>query len=251
MRPLEQPVTKPDENWPGKKATRTTHPAFAQIGASRVSGETYLYGSDFKHRNTIRITIRKSELMRDLSHDNHFGREELIEVELSEAQWATFISTLNVGFGVPCTLLHTGGKTIPGLPKPAKRTDQFMDEVSETLLSTSEGLAKLRGMVEASSLSAKAKKEFLSAIEVAGYGVGANLKFVADTFGKHVEKVTEDAKTEVEAYITSVIQRTGIAVLRGEPPPISLPAPEEGDVDDEPHSEQGQGNLIDNIIRNR
>lgn len=33
---------------------------------------------------------------------------------------------------------------------------------------------------------------------------------------------------------------------------VAMKAPEEvGDVDDEPHSEQGQGNLIDNIIRNR
>jgi hypothetical protein len=80
------------------------HPAYAQIGASRVSGGTYLYGSNFAHQHYVTISITKSELNRSLSRDWASGGEEYIEVALSEAQWASFVSTLNSGTGIQCTL---------------------------------------------------------------------------------------------------------------------------------------------------
>jgi len=99
--------------------------------------------------------------------------------------------------------------------------------MKKTLLKTNAGLDKVRTMIEGTSLSAKAKKEILMALEVAGYGVTSSVKFVAEQFGEHMEKVTEDAKTEVEAYVSSIVSRTGLAVLKGEKPPIELPAPKE------------------------
>ncbi|KKL96942.1 hypothetical protein LCGC14_1839510, partial [marine sediment metagenome] len=78
------------------------HPAYAQIGAMRVSGShgAYLYGSDFRHQHYIMIQIHDSVLHRSLSGDRAHSGKRLIEVALSEAQWATFVSSLNQGSGV-------------------------------------------------------------------------------------------------------------------------------------------------------
>lgn len=109
---VEQPVVtdKGDEEI-------ITHPAFAQISASRVSGGTYLYGSDFQHHNYVTISIKLSEShqRKGSGRDWAFGREEILEVALSEAQWATFVSTMNVGDGVQCTLSRKNGSFVPGL----------------------------------------------------------------------------------------------------------------------------------------
>jgi hypothetical protein len=227
MRDIEKPVTK--ANTSSVSETVTTHPAFGQIQANRVSGHAQLYASDFLHHNTIRIEIKRSELHRSLSRDWHFARETIAEVEMSEAQWATFISTLNVGGGTPCTLLATEtNRSLPGLPRPEKRQDQFAEEMKKTLNKTRKQLSDLHAMIERCSLSAKAKREMLMALEVAGYGVGSSIEFVANQFGEHMEKVTEDAKIEVEAYVNNVVSRTGLAVLKGEKPPIELPAPKGG-----------------------
>src|SRR5436309_14907490 len=48
-------------------ATVSNHPAFGQIGASRVSGGEYLYGSDFKHQHYIVVQIHESTQYRELS----------------------------------------------------------------------------------------------------------------------------------------------------------------------------------------
>src|SRR5262245_60626587 len=104
------------------------HPAYGQIGASRVSGQTFLYGTDFAHQNYIIIEISRSELHRGLSNDWPFGRDKLIELALSEAQWATFVSSLNCGQGVQCTLTDFNRESIPQIPAIKSRKAQFQAE---------------------------------------------------------------------------------------------------------------------------
>ena len=133
----ENPVTVTEDSHGSRDATRTTHPAFAQITASRVSGHSILYGSDFDHNHYVTISISRSELCRNLSNDWYHSREELIEVALSEAQWATFVSSMNQGSGVACTLQHFNGKMIPQLPETVNRKAQFNGDLKETLSITS------------------------------------------------------------------------------------------------------------------
>lgn len=126
-RDIVEPTTK-DEKGP-LGGTVSTHPAFAQIAVHRVSGRTNLYDSDFGHNAFVTISVRRSELHRSLSQDWHMADSELIEVAMSESQWATFVSSINMGSGVPCTLQALNGKEVPGLPAPQRRVDQFSHEM--------------------------------------------------------------------------------------------------------------------------
>lgn len=87
--------------------TRESHPAYGMILAARVQGGARLAGSDFKHQSYIAIEVRHAHLSRSLSNDRWHGDKHIIRLSLSEAQWATFVSSMNVGFGVPCTLKWT------------------------------------------------------------------------------------------------------------------------------------------------
>jgi hypothetical protein len=80
-----KPTEEKDER--GNYVSR--HPAFAQIGVSRVSGTTHLYGSDFKHNQFVVITLRDSEEHWTNGGKWHFGRRELVSVAMTEAQSAT------------------------------------------------------------------------------------------------------------------------------------------------------------------
>lgn len=96
----------------GSKLLR--HPAYGQIGASRTyGGGRALYGSDFRHNSSVTIRISESEVTRDLSRDWPHATREIVEVTLSEAQWATFVSSLNMGEGTQCTLAHVMGERKP------------------------------------------------------------------------------------------------------------------------------------------
>ena len=84
-----------------------SHPAYAQIRASRVSGSTNLYASDFNHSHFMTVTISKSEHHRHLSNDWYHEKGQLIEIAMSESQWAHFISSANVGSGSQCYFCFT------------------------------------------------------------------------------------------------------------------------------------------------
>lgn len=217
-RTIEQPVTVTDG---GPTAdTRTTHPAFGQIAASRVSGYTPLYASDFVHQHYMTVRIATSSLNRGLNRDWHYAGTEFIEVAMSEAQWATFVSSPNAGGGVPCTIQRREYKMVPGLPDPQSRTQQFGDEVREqmakSIASAKAAIAEIDAMGLPKGKAEKLKVSFNRLIR----DMESNLPFVASQFDEHMENTVEHAKQEVHGYMTSVLVRAGLEHLTG---PENLP----------------------------
>lgn len=222
-RPIEEPVIETYDQ-DRRHETKTTHPAFAQIGAFRTSGgNTALFGSDFNHNAYMTIRIGPSALHRTLSRDWHHGeRLPYIEVALSEAQWATFVSAPNVGDGVPCTLQSLNGKTIPGLPDPTNRSDQFREEVKakldKSVQKVVDTIAKIDGLGLPKGKAAAAKEGLNSLLTE----LNANLPFVAKMFEEHMEDTVEAAKQEVHGYMTHVLQRAGIEAITGGQLPLQI-----------------------------
>jgi len=208
----------------------TTHPAFGQISASRVNGRTNLYGSDFSHDGFITITIKASELNRDLSRDWHYEREQLIQVALSEAQWATFVSSLNNGSGVPCTLEWiTGVGRLPMLPNPKSRADQFGKEFQKDFDEALTALDELETALQSCGLSQKKMDGLMAKARTAKAKINSSAPFVVDQFGDHMENEMERAKVEIHGYFQNLIQRAGVAALAGPNDPITLALEEDID----------------------
>ena len=209
-RPIEEPVTVPN----GDHGTKTTHPAFAQITLHRwQGGSEALYGSDFLHQAAMSLRIHASELNRNLAQDWHFSRETYIEIELTEAQWATFVSAVGSGSGVPCTLRYLQGQQIPGLPDPTPRTEQFAGELDERFQRI---FARCDGLMENAKTNAQRAE-----IAQLRQDLEKNLPFVAKQFERHMETTVEAAKSEIHGYMTGAIQRAGLDAL-GAVPPLAL-----------------------------
>lgn len=248
-RPIEDPTVTSKPGPGGLPENVTTHPAFGQIGASRVSGRTNLYDSDFSHNAYMTISIRRSELHRNLANDWHYGREELIEVALSEAQWATFVSSANIGSGVPCTIEHLRGEVIPGLPAPASRVKQFGDEVRKRGADSIEALDKLAAEIDGLGLSRAKADKLKEVVRAARSAFTSSIPYIAEQFDEHSEKTVERAKAEIHGYMTGVLTRSGLAALGAELPlqiegsPLSAHPGEsfgvsQDDIDILPHTEE-------------
>lgn len=210
---VEAPTITRAEGSPDQ--TVETHPAYAMIRASRVQGRAHLFGSDFEHQHYMIIEIARAELHRTLSNDWFHAREEYIEVGLSEAQWATFLSSPNTS-GVPCTLTHRNGARLPAIARPRERTAQFRDEMAANLADARTALTELREKIEGGS---KSKRELLDLLAKAERELEPrNLQFVADQFGEHMEQTVERAKVEVAAYVQGAVTRAGLSALRGDLP---------------------------------
>jgi hypothetical protein len=219
--PVESPVSESVE----------THPAYGMIGASRVSGNARLFGSDFKHQHFITIRIHKAELHRGLSRDWAHARNQLIEVSLSEAQWATFVSSMNVGFGVQCTIENTQvDGELPGIAGAVQRKSQFSAELAQTMQGAQEALDALEKNILESSLGMRAKEALRKECEQVRRRIGGSVQFVADQFSEHMEDITEHAKIEVNAYATNLLQRAGLQSVGVSP--VQMITDESGERDD-------------------
>lgn len=208
----EQPQVSKDK-FGSDDREKITHPAYAQIGASHVTGGISLYGSEFKHQNYVVVRIARSELTRSLSNDWPFEREEIIEVAMSESQWAQFVSSMNRGSGTQCTIQHLGGKSVPQIPHPERKLDQFKREASEADRESLKWIDELITDIEASKLSQKQKDDFTKRLGIIRGRTMSSLSFVLTQFGEHMENTVNKAKTEITAFANAVLFATGISKL--------------------------------------
>jgi hypothetical protein len=192
------------------------HPAFGRIHASRVSygggghGGAVLFDSDLIHHHTVRVTIERATRNRDLSHDYIHGGKELIEVEMSEAQWASFVSSMNTS-GVPCTLLHTSGDRFPGL----EYHPRMAESMAEVHGSAAKVFAEAKAAMDAydaldPKAPAKQRREALNHLRSTLRNSEPNVAFVARSLTEHVENVVQRARADIEAMVSTEAQRLGL-----------------------------------------
>lgn len=219
-------IEKPKLISQGQMGEEYSHPAFGQISCSRVTGgNNYLYGSDFAHHNTVRISITGSVVVRDHGIERAHNGRELIEIEMSESQWASMVSSLNMGSGTMCTLRRVAGEKMPHLPPPEDKQEIFAKSMDETLAKAKEHAKELRIMLEQSGLPKKKVDEMLRKLGQVDMNIGSNVEYVGKVFGEHMETTVSKAKTEVEAYVTGTIARAGLKALQGSNQVISMDKP--------------------------
>jgi hypothetical protein len=89
------------------------HPSFGMVSFSRCYGTNRrLFQSHVKNMTTVRLRIKQASVKHSLHQDHTYGEESLIEVELSPAQFAELLTSMNVGDGVPCTINYVNEKKL-------------------------------------------------------------------------------------------------------------------------------------------
>jgi hypothetical protein len=203
-REVEEPtIVKRDEKWGDEWA----HPAWAMIGASRVSGgDAVLFDSDIRHNHYVVVRLRGATRRRSLHRDSLFAesRAPIVEVAMSEAQWASFVSSMNVGDGVACTLRYREGQSIPGLPYES-RLKESVDEVRGAADKALERVREAFAKVEE-----KPNKGNIRALRFAIEGMPNNMAFAAESLTEHTENVVQKARADIEAMVVSKAQQLGL-----------------------------------------
>lgn len=190
-----------------------THPAFAMIRASRTSQTpgSVLFQSDIRHGHSVRIVIETADRKRNLNHDWVHGGKQLMEIELSEAQWASFVSSMNTS-GVPATLRWTAADgQLPELP--------YDPRLAHSMAEVKEAAAKTFGRIKAAMVAydalpkdakAKEKREALEEIRRSVQHAEANLAFTANSLNGYAEDVVSKARADIEAMVQQEAARLGL-----------------------------------------
>lgn len=213
---VEEPVETQDEDH--NRRWKITHPAFALVRASRVSGSTALFQSDFVHNHYVTLTIIRANMYRDLSNDWVHDRGDLIEINMSEAQWATFVSSLNVGAGTPCTLREYNGEIIPRIPNPKPPEEQFEREVQASTDTAVKELDALKALIKELGLPKGKTAQLLDKVFQVRRQFDDSIPFIAGQFSEHMEENVESARTEIHAYAVNLLMKTGLKALGAETP---------------------------------
>jgi hypothetical protein len=193
-----------------------THPAWGLIGANRVShsppGAT-LFDSDIQHQYSVVVRIATASRRRDLSHDWLHREDEFVEVEMSEAQWASFVSSMNSGQGVPCTIRRREDEVnVPGVYY-APRLQESIAEVRGAAERAVEKITKAFAEVEEAFDSNAGKKVLREKIRDLSFAIGhmpANATFAAESLNEHAENVVQKARADIEAMVLTKAHQLGL-----------------------------------------
>lgn len=206
---------------------RYEHDAFGNVTVGRVAsgGGNVLFGSALDHRNSIRLTIHRATLDRHLYEDRIFPAEKVVEIEMSEAQWATLVAAAGIGGGTPvtiCTAPPRGTKVVqvPGLTRePVKST--FKQEIKERCQQYMKDgdalLEKARTMLAGPRVSKTDMEELTRKLAHLVEGFPSTMAFIQEQFAETMEKTVEAAKTEVDVHILNRAKQLGLESLAGAP----------------------------------
>lgn len=200
-----------------------SHPSYGLVSFHRVScggNKEKLFGSSILHHFTmVRLTIHEAELTHDLCYDSIFPRKQIVEVDLSAAQFAELLTTMNQGSGVPCTIRWREGV---GEVEPPPDNEIEIDRVHESFKANmaervewlSERREELAGILEKKAIGKQDRLKISRIIEGVIAEFRSSAPFAVDQFSEATEKIVTAAKAEVDSFVTQVIQVTGLEQLR-------------------------------------
>lgn len=197
------------------------HPSYGMVQLSRRQGSPRLFASALEsHQNYITLSIRTASLIRGPHGDRYFGsmRGDIVEVDMSAAQFAEMLTTMNVGMGVPCTISLIGMKRVEPPPTIPTEAQSVRDGFKESLNAFARGLPakakRVREILEKKSLSKDDRAQIGAVIDGVIRELTDNAPFIIDMFREATERVMTAAKSEADAWLTNVITQSGMQALK-------------------------------------
>lgn len=190
-----------------------SHPSWVLVGASRVSHSppgAVLFDSDIRHQHYVVVRVKRATRKRDLHRDWKHGRADIIEIAMSEAQWASFVSSMNSGDGVPATLLWDG--TIEDFAKRTVPSEPFAPRLQVSFDEVRGAANKLLEDVQAAFAAYEEKKTVgnLRTLKAAIENLPSNMSFAAQSLTEHAENVVQKARADVEAFVVQKAHQLGL-----------------------------------------
>jgi hypothetical protein len=184
------------------------HPAFGRVILNRMTSShgISLFDSEIKHTHVVTLSIQGATRKRDLNRDWIYpDSTPLVEIQMSEAQWASMISSFHDGGGTSCTISYTkqDGHTqeIPFAP----RMQHSMDEVKEAAHRQYAKVLEALRLVEE-----KPNKGNIKHLRTMLENADRNVAYTAKSMTEHAENVVQKARADIEAMVVQHAEHLGL-----------------------------------------
>lgn len=228
MKTRMKPEQLIDKRFGSDEETKEVHPAYGVVKLTKAhsSEDIVMFGSDVTHRTTINLSVHTAYKRRSLHNDNDWVSDDemIVDLSFSPAQWGQFVSSIGDGSGTPCTINYRQcGKIIaaPYIERMESITQTFSREAFER---NKKVLTDLQTMVEqlaelGNGKSAIPKGEFKKLVRAIANRVEnmpSNAAFSIDQFSEAMDKIKNEVKSEVDAFLGLKLMQTGISALKEE-----------------------------------
>ena len=177
---------------------------FGLIGFGRVNSSKAqsLVGSSIKHSNLISLTISTASKQRTFCTDHFFADKSIVEIYMSQSQFAECITSMNMGSGVPCTLKVVNGRRMSDCEETSER-QRLRDDFDNQIKSVNKNAKALTEVISGlvGKLNKRDQEAIKSAIRNLNQDIESNLPFVRTCFDESIDKSVKEAKAEVEAFV--------------------------------------------------
>ena len=207
------------------------HPSYGMIGISQISGNATLVGSAVKHQHFISLRIHEAERHHELCREWWFACKPIVEVNLSHAQLAEMLFSINHRDGVPCTLRYVdsdggGLREPPPYESPFKEATENLQTALHKMLERAEEFAReARSMIAKGITSKKDKDKLVFLADCIISHVRNNVGFASKSVDEKMEKTIAHAKAEIETFVDLKFKLAGIEAYKEKV--VSLPTPDE------------------------
>lgn len=186
-----------------------------------------MFGSHLDHHPTVfRFTVRRAQRVHsDLAYDRYCPDSEaeqthLMEFDLSATQFVELMTSLNMGEGIPCTLTRVIGTQMDPVPDDhateavmiAQKFGDEMRDVAASVKPLTDSINEVLG--KKGTINKSDRQTIADAVFHIVKRFGDHAPFVMKQFNESTDRMRLGARTEVEAYATSVILAAGIEHLR-------------------------------------
>lgn len=196
------------------------HPSYGQIVLTKPSSTgTSLLGSKVKHPSYISMEINEAVISEDGFSEHVFGRNRIIKIDMSEAQWAHMVSSFGNGGGTPVTINWREGHGYVERPPDAV---PVIDLAKKSADETKQGLVKrLRDLeTDVKTLSTKSgtvtKKDLTKLamdFNILSSWLSSNFDYLETQVVERMEKEVAKAQIEIEAIVNNAVTRLGQRAL--------------------------------------
>lgn len=207
--------------------TEEQHESYGCISLSRMTGSVQrgglnitgvtLFDSPIKHSNWLSLRISRCKIYRSHHHTRRYPTKELIEVYLSQSQFAEMITSIGQGEGSACTISRINRDSVASPPEDDNDHDKIrldfkkkMSDVADKFTSDIKDItARLEDKTPLKSNERQDLKEKLRMLE---QELRSNIPFVQECFVEAVEKNLHIAKTEINYHAQLIATQRNLTV---------------------------------------
>jgi len=203
--------------------TIESHPSYGMVVFHRVQGSPrFFFGSEVQGQGTyISLEIKEGERHHD-GKDYYMGRKHLIRIRMTASQFAQLLTTMNMGDGVPCTIervwkdgKYQGVEAPPVQKKEIERVEEhFRQRLSKFTQDLDAGRQRVLEILEQKTIKKSDRQEIKSLLDMVMREVASNTPYMIRLFRESTETIVEQAKAEVDSFVTTVAMKTGLGKLK-------------------------------------